>query len=827
MPTPLRLCRHLSVAALLALALMIPAHLRAVVVHGVVTDPVGAAVPNATVALIESGRAISNTKTAADGSFQLSTGDGGRFYVLVAGATFRQVMTQSFYGSPQQNIEQNVVLEPEWIRQHIVVTASGTPKPQAQVSASIDVLRKTDFADQADLVDPLRQIPGMVVVQQGQLGSLASVFVRGGNSASNKVLFDGVPAEDIGGGFDLGNVSSSGVASVEVNRGPNSVLFGSDAAAGVISVTTPRGSTAFPSLLYEGDAGNYHTYRNEVQLGGTHRAFDYYGGFSRLNTSNALPNDEAHSATSIANLGWMLSPATQIRGTLRYGVAATGLPGAHDFFGISSDARQSDQDLYASGSIDHQTSESWHNLARYALARKRQQAHYFAPAGEPVTVDTEFGPSTNYYGLPVTIQGANGYSASGQAILTYGFPDAGSYPYGSDAVSNRDELYAQSVYNFSSHFNALLGFRYQNERGAQREPVFFENDSLNRTNYDYTAQIAGDIKGRVFYTLAGGLEKNQLYGTEADPRAGIAYYPVRPGQGIFHGTKLTFNFAKGIQEPNLFAQFDSLYAQLFQNGEGAIAQQYNIRPIGGQRSRSYDGGVEQSLFSQRVVLRATYFHNEFGNQIEFVSAGSLGSIGVSPQVQAIIASSLGGADVNTLAFRAQGLESEVEYGIGRDIFLRGGYTYLDAVVQHSFSADAITPGGNPNIPGIPIGASSPLRGARPFRRPPHTGFASVSYHQKQWNAELIGSFASRSDDSTFLSGSDINFGDTLLLPNRNLDHGYSKIDLGGSYQMLSWLSIYAQANNLFNEQHIGPIGYPALPLNYRAGLRFAIGHGKK
>ena len=90
-----------------------------------------------------------------------------------------------------------------------------------------------------------------------------------------------------------------------------------------------------------------------------------------------------------------------------------------------------------------------------------------------------------------------------------------------------------------------------------------------------------------------------------------------------------------------------------------------------------------------------------------------------------------GLSVNTEAFRAQGIESTVEGGIGRNIFLRGGYTYLDAVVQRSFSSDneAYFGGYAPTFDGIPIGAYSPLWGARPFRRPPHTGFISASYTQ--------------------------------------------------------------------------------------------------
>jgi iron complex outermembrane receptor protein/vitamin B12 transporter len=86
-------------------------------------------------------------------------------------------------------------------------------------------------------------------------------------------------------------------------------------------------------------------------------------------------------------------------------------------------------------------------------------------------------------------------------------------------------------------------------------------------------------------------------------------------------------------------------------------------------------------------------------------------------------------------------------------------------------------------------------------------------------------FASRSDDSDFLAGYDLNGGNSLLLPNRNLDYGYAKLDLGGSYQLLNWLGIYAQAENLTNSQHIAPIGYPSLPLTARVGLKFRWGPG--
>ncbi len=67
--------------------------------------------------------------------------------------------------------------------------------------------------------------------------------------------------------------------------------------------------------------------------------------------------------------------------------------------------------------------------------------------------------------------------------------------------------------------------------------------------------------------------------------------------------------------------------------------------------------------------------------------------------------------------------------------------------------------------------------------------------------------------------------DSLLLPNRNLDYGYAKLDLGASYKLLSWLGIYAQAENLTDNQHIAPIGYPSLPITIRTGLRVDLGKG--
>jgi iron complex outermembrane receptor protein/vitamin B12 transporter len=178
--------------------------------------------------------------------------------------------------------------------------------------------------------------------------------------------------------------------------------------------------------------------------------------------------------------------------------------------------------------------------------------------------------------------------------------------------------------------------------------------------------------------------------------------------------------------------------------------------------------------------------------------------------------------VNSQAFRAQGFEAELEYRIGKGLSARGGYTYLDAVVQRSFSSDAIGPSFNPSLPNVPIGVDTPLIGARPFRRAPHSGYFGLGYNHSRFSALLTGTLVGRRDDSDFISA-DADGGLSLLLPNRNLDGAYQRIDLSGHYQLNHFLNVYTSLQNLLSEQYSPAFGYPALPFTFRSGIRLTVG----
>jgi iron complex outermembrane receptor protein/vitamin B12 transporter len=810
----------LAAFLLSAVVLILAPSARAVVVHGIVTDPLGLPVAGARIQLIQGQKAVAIAIAGSDGSYEIRSTLPGRFVLLTTSATFSPNVGQDFYGGSTDEITQNIVLEVGSVHEEITVTATGVPTPVQQSSSAVTLVPDVDLATAIDLNQALRQSPGAVVVQTGQSGGVTSLFVRGGNSTANQVLIDGIPADDVGGTFDFGTVSSTGMSGLEVYRGPNSALWGTDAGASVVDLETPRGSDPTPVFAYSGDAGNFHSWRDEAALSGAHRKLDYYAAFSRFDTSNALPRDEYHSATSAANLGYSITANTLARFTIRNADSAAGLPGAHDFYAISANGKQKDQDIYSGLTLENRTLGGWHNLVQYGIARKREQARQFGNVGTPIAYNLGTVPCgapaadcfTEYFGDVVTIRGANGYQATGQA--SFFVPTE-------DQDSNRDGLYYQTDFRFASYLTALFGFRYENERGSYNSA--FNHETTQRTNFEYTLQLQGEIEGRLFYSAGGGLEKNHLYGITGTPRIGISYAPVRPGAKWFRGTLLRADAATGVQEPTLGIQFASLYTQLQQAGDAADIAKYRVMPPGPQDSRTYDIGAGQNIKGEKLLLNLDYFRSTFNHQLEGVDSGALVQVfKFSPTVAGNVFTPY----LNSLAFRAQGIETEIKWQPTARLLVRGGYTYLDAVVTQSFSSDAYSNGtynNNPAFPGIPIGAEGPLIGARPFRRPPHTGFFAVQYTGRKLGAALKGALASRSDDSTFLDGFDPNFGNSLVLPNRDLDFGYAKLDANLTYVVKRRFTIFTELDNLLSQQHIGPIGYPALPFTVRAGLKLRIG----
>ena len=779
-------------------------------ITGTVVDSTGAVVRGATVDVIAHHERLSTLSTDRRGHYSVSVPAAGSYEIRVSAPGFKTAVADNLAVRNSEESIRDFTLRLDTLSEEVTVTATATPTLESHLGAAVSVLGSNQLAGTDEVQESLRWIPGVQMTQTGQVGGTTALYIRGGNSDANKVLMDGIPMNDLGGAVEFADISSSALARAEVLRGPNSSVYGADAMAGVVSLTTRSGSTPLPEVTYVGDGGNFSTFHNEANVGGKWKAADYFADFSRLDTSNSIPNNRFHIGTASGNFGWSLAPNASLRATVRHDQLAGGQPNAILLYGIPDDTRQANEDSYFGATFETQTTAAWHNLVRYGGLRLRSEYTDFAPTGIPFYTEEML---QGYLGAPVTVHGANGYTVSGQAIFQY--PE--QYPNTYATSTDRDSVYAQSDYLVRRHLLVLGGFQYEDERGYSGGLA----NSIERRNSSYTLLFQGDIKGRLFYTLGTGVEDNDLFGVVPTPRASLAYLLKQPNQsGVLGGTRLRASFGKGIKEPSIFEQTDSLYDQLaaLPNGNQLIAQ-YHVGQIGPEWSRTYDGGVEQELLHGRAKLAITYFHNEFTNGIEYIPSQGLIDLGVPTSVAAAASY---GATVNSQAFRAQGVELEAQAQVSRGLFVRGGYTYLDAVVQRSFSSDAIGPTYNPNFPTIPIGAYSPLIGARPFRRAPHSGYFGVSYAHARFFSLLTGTLVGRRDDSDFLAN-DGNYMPTMLLPNRNLDSAYQRLDLSASYQMSPRIQITSRFQNLLSERYSEAFGYPALPFTFRSGVQLTLG----
>jgi vitamin B12 transporter len=760
--------------------------------RGQIVDQLGSRVSNARVVLLEGDKLIVEAKSDGQGSFILAASKKGRYSLQVEAPGFATKTIPVEIGKGEKTEELTVTLSIGPLAQQVVVSATGFAIPEARVGASVSVIDgdQIDALNKLDVLENLRLVAGAQIVQTTQRGGSTSLYIRGGEGDFNKVLVDGIPVNYIGGNFDFAQLSNNGVDNLEVLRGANSVLYGSDAVSGVVNVTSARGTTAISELKYSADGGNFGTLHQDVLLSGVLRGLDYLSEFSQFQTQGSYQNAYFHNETVSTNVGWQLNPTTGIRATFRHIATGVGSPSSILFYGISDDSWQTNRNTYGGVTAQQQTTEKWHNLVQLSFAQFDSLYVNPSPTGELV--------GGNYLGNVVTIRGANGYSVTGQAILDF----AATYPEESPDYEARRSLYAQSDYRFFKDWTGIFGFRYEHEDG----------EGFTRDNYSTMLQGHGSIAHRLFTTFGVGLEHNSFFGFAATPRVSLAYYVRKPSNaGVFGETKLKFNFGKGIKEASTFQQSGALIDVL----SPALISQYNVGPIGPERSRTYDFGIEQRLWNGRSLLSITFFDNNFYNLIAFLSPGDLISIGVPPVVAN--ATPTFGAYVNATSEWTKGFEVEYKHDLGRGLLFQGEYTYLDGLVTKAFGDSSF----NPLFPTIPIGAFSALEGARPFRRAPHSGSLSLFYNHKKFGGALSGYLVGHRDDSTFLS--DVNFGNTMLLPNRNLAPGYQKFDLSLSYLLTRYAKIYTGIENLFSQHYQPAFGFPAAPFEIRAGMTFTIG----
>ena len=772
------------------------------VLSGTIVDTLGARLAGATVTLLREGQKVQDGKSDSDGTFSFTGVAPDRYQVQASLPGFQSKTSEAVFLGQRGRIVIEVTLEIGPLQQDVVVTAGATEQLQSRTGAPVTLIDEEtlEAINKLDVLEALRLVPAAQIVQVGQRGGTTSLFLRGGESNFTKVLIDGIPANDIGGGFDFSQLTLAGVERIEVLRQTNSVIYGSDALTGVVNISTRRGTSRVPTLDYMIDGGSLGTFNNALSFGGVYKRFDYFSQYSYYTTDNDVPNNSYRNGTYAGRFGVAVGTGTNVSGTVRYLDGRVGNPNAFDLYRIADDSVSDTNQTYISLAADSRINPRWQTTVRFGSTN--QESLYSNPTPSGIPFDP-FGFGANYLGETVTLTDAEGRTVTGQGILDYGGVYPGSFP----SRTARQSLFGQATFQWTRDLAISAGGRFEHEAGYS-DPDADPSDTRN--NGGAFAEGRATLVNRVYISAGIGVEHNEVFETAYTPRLSVAAYLRNPSNEPIGETKVTLNAGKGIKAPSVYQGQNSLFVLV--NGTSAGA---GVDPLGPEESRSFDVGLEQAFAASRFRARVGYFNNTFENLLEFLSRTQLVAAGVPP---AVAASTDFGAYINSSSFDAQGVELSADAAIGAGLRFSASYTFLDAEVTEAFGRSAVF---NPSFPTIPIGAYSPLVGARPFRRPTNSGTLFVGYTTGQFDVALSGYFAGRRDDSTFLS--DSFFGNSLLLPNKDLDPSYQKIDVSASYRLHPRFRVYTTLDNLFDQDYAAAYGFPSLPFTIRVGASVGLG----
>ena len=277
-------------------------------IKGTVYDPDGRAVPLANVSLLNPLSPVATTQTDSAGAYQFEGLRSGAF-VVVANLPGLTGISAELKLEDGETSSTDLHLKLSAVQESVVVSASLSGVIAPEIGSSVTVVSQEEIQDQGveTVADALRNVAGVAINRTGQEGAVTSAFIRGGNSNYNLVMVDGIPLNDFGGGFDLAPLPTDGVDQVELTRGPESALYGSNAVAGVINVVSDQGEGS-PHFSFAGEGGSFDTWRLTTEGAGLTHGFSWAYDLSRISTQGVRPYDTYRNQTSFVSLGYSRSP---------------------------------------------------------------------------------------------------------------------------------------------------------------------------------------------------------------------------------------------------------------------------------------------------------------------------------------------------------------------------------------------------------------------------------------------------------------------------------------------------------------------------------------
>ena len=670
------------------------------------------------------------------------------------------------------------------LQDSILVSATRTENSLAETPASAFVISASELArsQRISVLDALRAAPGVTVMQTARRGGVTSLFVRGGESDYTKVFVDGIPLNDAGGAFDLSDVTTDNAERIELVRGASSALYGSDAMSGVLQFITRRGSSGTPELELTAEGGSFAFNRQAAKLAGANGGFDYALSFTHLRTNGRDRNDDYQNRSGSASLGYRFNDRTNVRLMARSENSGLGVPGATARFFPDPDERARRRRIATGIRLEDQTTQRWRQSVSFAYAENNQlgldpNAQDLTKPNTPPDTTFAFNDFASFFNNHQKRRGIryqSDVSLPRNNLLSAGIEFEQERAVFDSGFAGRNRVtpdrrnigaFVQNQFFIASRFALTAGLRIENNRADL--PANFANVLRSLGSAPFTGTIG--------------------FGTQVAPKI-AAMFVARQGDETIGATKLRTSFGVGIKAPTLVEAFSP--NSFFLGNPG-------LRP---ERARSFDAGIEQLFWRDRVRVEATYFENRFRDQIAYV--GDPASFGGPIKTSQGVLTSF----VNNDRTRARGVELSFAAQPSRQWRFSGNYTLTDSkLIAAADIIDFVT---------LRLVANREV-GLSLLRRPKHSGALQVAWIGERFDAQLNGFFLGQRRDVDPVTFS--RFAD---------NDGYAHLGFAGGYRVTPRVTAFARIENLLNQTYQEVLGYPSYRLNFSAGLRVRMGGDK-
>jgi vitamin B12 transporter len=453
----------------------------------------------------------------------------------------------------------------------VVITATRTENPLKDLANSISLIDSAEISARNKLVvfDLLKEEYGINYTSQGGANKLASIYIRGGNANHTLILVDGVElnmTNDPGNSYDFSFLPTDNVERIEVLRGPQSTLYGSNAMAGVINIITQKGYGS-PKFSLSAEGGSYGTYRGLADVSGSYDVFNYSVAVSRFKTTGF--------SSASSNYG-----NTEKDGSDNYNLTSR--------FGLNV--------LQNSGVIDNLDFNLFYRFSKGSSAYDQwgglhgdDPTYVFNLQESALRGEAE---ANMFNGFWKSTLGASLF----RNVRWYSFDSTTYNPYSSNSLYDGNKIKFDWQNNFQlTEWNLFtLGIESQNE---QVNSDYYYGSYLSQfpsnTAYTTGVYLQDQIKtGNLFAAIGVRTDKHNLFGT-------VTTYSIAPAYFIPEtGTKVKFTFGTAFHSPSLFDLFDPAF------GNTALKPEKNT---------GWDAGMEQYLDNNKVAVGITYFSNQFEN----------------------------------------------------------------------------------------------------------------------------------------------------------------------------------------------------------------------